>query len=614
MRNALQASGFAALFLAAWTVRAGAFEIFGIKFFESEAARVEVIDPQTFRLSFEAGGGAVEERLKAASALWSGRRGPVSGDAGLIALADGDYGALLDTLYDLGHYGAVISIRIGGAEAAGLDAFAEFPEGVKVEVAVDPGPRFTFGRFALVNAPPGLDPPRTGDPARAGAIRALAEAGIEAWRDRGHALARISGEEFLADHPNRKLSATLAFDPGPKLKFGLVAVEGSTAVERDFLIFMSGLRPGRAFSPAALDQAETRLAGLGTFTSVRLVEGAEAGPDGTLPVTIAVSDRLPRRFGLGAELSTLEGLSLSGFWLHRNLWGRAEQLRLSASIAGLGESDELLGHDLALGADLTLPGFIHPDTVLVLSADAAHLRRPAYREDRLTLGAALSHRFDRYATASLALNLEEARFAEGAAVATYRLFAPELTGEYDRRDDALDPRTGYRISATLAPWYDFNRGGDGFRLEAEARAYLSPGALDRMTLALRARAGSILAAAAAEVPPDRLFFAGGGGSVRGHAYQGIGIGGALPDPAGGLSLAEISAEARFRLNARWSLAAFADAAWVGPGSLPGRNAGFAAGIGAGVRYHTALGPIRLDLALPAQGGELAFYAGLGQAF
>jgi translocation and assembly module TamA len=42
-----------------------------------------------------------------------------------------------------------------------------------------------------------------------------------------------------------------------------------------------------------------------------------------------------------------------------------------------------------------------------------------------------------------------------------------------------------------------------------------------------------------------------------------------------------------------------------------------AGAGVGVRYATPVGPIRLDLALPAggrKGGGLQFYLGIGQAF
>jgi translocation and assembly module TamA len=48
--------------------------------------------------------------------------------------------------------------------------------------------------------------------------------------------------------------------------------------------------------------------------------------------------------------------------------------------------------------------------------------------------------------------------------------------------------------------------------------------------------------------------------------------------------------------------------------------GWQAGAGIGLRYQTALGPIRVDLAVPVQGSDgqdddnVQLYVGLGQAF
>jgi len=62
---------------------------------------------------------------------------------------------------------------------------------------------------------------------------------------------------------------------------------------------------------------------------------------------------------------------------------------------------------------------------------------------------------------------------------------------------------------------------------------------------------------------------------------------------------------------------FVDAGQVNSASAP-FGGGVRAGAGVGARYYTAIGPIRLDFAVPLnkQGGDDTFelYVGIGQAF
>jgi len=56
---------------------------------------------------------------------------------------------------------------------------------------------------------------------------------------------------------------------------------------------------------------------------------------------------------------------------------------------------------------------------------------------------------------------------------------------------------------------------------------------------------------------------------------------------------------------------------VGQGTVTGTGSDWQAGAGLGLRYGTAVGPFRLDLAMPVRGaldGGVQIYAGLGQAF
>jgi translocation and assembly module TamA len=148
-------------------------------------------------------------------------------------------------------------------------------------------------------------------------------------------------------------------------------------------------------------------------------------------------------------------------------------------------------------------------------------------------------------------------------------------------------------------------------------AYFDLAQPGRTVLALRGVTGVISGADRFDVPPDQRFYAGGSGTVRGYRYQSLGPQFARNKPQGGQSLAAATVELRQRIGEDFGAAFFADAGQVGTDSGPfsGR---FRIGLGVGVRYYTAIGPIRVDVAAPLnrpRGGDIGqFYVGLGQAF
>ena len=60
-----------------------------------------------------------------------------------------------------------------------------------------------------------------------------------------------------------------------------------------------------------------------------LITEAEAlDASGAIPIEVAVSERKHRYFGVGATISSTDGGGVEGYWGHRNLFGRAEKLRI----------------------------------------------------------------------------------------------------------------------------------------------------------------------------------------------------------------------------------------------------------------------------------------------
>ncbi len=66
----------------------------------------------------------------------------------VLAAARADYARLVGLLYERGYFAPVISIRINGKEAAEISAIAPPPIVQRVEISMQTGPLFRFGKTA----------------------------------------------------------------------------------------------------------------------------------------------------------------------------------------------------------------------------------------------------------------------------------------------------------------------------------------------------------------------------------------------------------------------------------------------------------------------------------
>ncbi|SIS57992.1 autotransporter assembly complex protein TamA [Phaeovulum vinaykumarii] len=538
--------------------------------------------------------------------------------AEVLAAARGDYARLLAALYDAGHYGGQIHLRLDGREAATigpLDAPARIG---RVEVSVTPGPRFSFAQAKAAPLPPGADLPegyRPGAVARSGVIASAARDGVTAWRAAGHAKARLSDQRLIADHRSATLAASLAFQPGPRVRFGQLRLAETGRTRPARLAKIAGFPQGEVFAPAELDRVRARLLRTGVFASVALTEAERLGPDDSLDVTLGVVDQKPRRLGFGAEVSSLDGVSLSGYWLHRNLWRGAERLRVEAEIEGIGAQTG--GTDYTLGLRLERPATPGPDTSAYLETRLERLDEEDYTETTGAIELGFSHWFSEKLTAEAGLGYAVSRVEDALGTTHYRRLELPMAITWENRDTPIDPRNGIYATAAARPFLGFGTTGTGAQIKADLRGYRT---LGRVTMAGRVQLGSVTGSGLLETPRDYLFYSGGGGTVRGQPYQSLGVsvtqGGTTLD-LGGRGFVGVSLEARTRVTDKIGVVAFYDAAGVGTNSLPGDGASWHSGAGLGLRYDTGIGPIRLDVAGPVSGGTgtgAQVYIGIGQAF
>lgn len=636
-----QASVFGAALLAftALVSPAQAFDLFGIHLWgESKDADADsvIADPHKYTVEIAQGENNETKKLvEGASSLIADEDKPASGAAGLLAKARGDYRRILGALYADGRYGGTISIKVDGREAADIPPDATLSNPATVTIAVDPGPQFLFATARVRNmAPPPVDPKdevdrpeeqgfAPGDVARSTAIVRAERLAVDAWREQGHPKAKIVSRDVLADHDNSRVDATIEVDPDRRAAFGPITVTGTERMDPEFVAFITGLQPGVEYDPDEIERAKKRLSRLEVFRSARVEEAEAITSNGLLPITVAVQEQKLRRFGLGGSYSTLDGAGFEAFWLHRNLFGRAERLRFDARISGIGDqSYDPQDYSYLLGVSFTKPGVYTPDTDFISSLIGERKVLDAYTQTSLTADAGFTHTFSDELTGKITASVSKSRFDDDFFGERDFLTAGLVgTLTYDSRDSKVDPSRGHFLEGLISPFYEFEYGNFATKFTAEGRTYYSLDADNKYILAGRLKLGSIVGAEVAELPPDQLFFAGGGGSIRGYAYRNVGVNVSRDGEdyvIGGRSLIESSVEARIRMTETIGVVGFVDAGYVGEESFPDFAESLRVGVGAGLRYNTGLGPIRLDFAVPLDptddDPDFAFYVGIGQAF
>ncbi len=544
----------------------------------------------------------------------------------LLAAAQADYTRMIEALYALGYYSAVVRILVDGREAAEIPPLSAPSDISRIVIDVAPGKPFRFGQAAIAPVAPGdaLIPEfRRGKPALATTVRDAALGAVTGWREAGYAKAEIADQTITARHSDARLDVDVDVAPGRRLSFGDVIVRGESAVRSARVRQIAGIPRGEQFSPSDVERAAERLRRTGTFRSVQVSEAETAAPDGSLDVFIDVTDRKPRRFGAGVELSTFDGLTLSGFWLHRNLLGGAERFRVE------GEATQLGGQggnpDFSLSARFEKPAVYGPDTLFFAYAGLDYLDEPDFISESAEIGLGVSQEFSPTLTGELGIELSYQRVTD--------LFLPKLpNGEHptrelllfsvptaltwDTRNNELDATAGYFLRAELEPFVSVEDGDGGARLEFDGRVYRGFGEGDRTVLAARLQFGSLYGPDATDAPPDFLYYSGGGGTVRGQPFRSLDADYGTTR-LGGRSFVGLSGEVRFDVTDTIGLVAFADAGYVGTESFYDGSGEWHSGGGLGLRYNTPVGPIRLDIAGPISGDTsdgVQLYVGIGQAF
>jgi len=337
---------------------------------------------------------------------------------------------------------------------------------------------------------------------------------------------------------------------------------------------------------------------------------------------VEVTEREPRYVGFGAKYSTTDGSVSNAYWGHRNLFGGGETLRLDAQVSWFGGTPDAVpdadpfGYKVA--ATFAKPGIYTPADDLVAQAAVLREVTDAYVRDAGTFLGGIRHRFDDQFTMQVGLDLEQSRVQDWSGTNNYFVAGIPVDVAYDTTDNRFDPSQGIRFHTTVEPFAYLGDGGAGpVMMKGSLSAYRALDDENRYIIAGRVAAGSIIGADLLDVPPQRRFYVGGGGSLRGFDYQSASPRNAQGNIIGGMSFFTASAEMRMRITDTIGIVPFFDMGAAFASETPDFD-GLRYSAGIGLRYYTALGPIRLDFAVPLNrrdgDSRYGIYVSLGQSF
>ncbi len=559
----------------------------------------------------------VRERLIEASSIMNAESNGLDDAQELLAASLSDYATLVQILYDEGYFSPVVNIRVNGREAATIPVLDAPGTVNSVAISVQTGPAFTFGQARIAPLAPDTELPEnfaSGQIATTGAIRDAASAGVQQWRNVGHAKANVGQQRIVARNRQAVLDADITLAPGPKLRFGKLNIPQDSYVRPEAIGKIAGFPTGEVYDPEKVQLVGTRLRRTGSFSSVTLSEAETPNPDGTLDFDAVVVDQVPRRVSFGASISSSQGMELSASWMHRNLFGNAERFQIEGSVSNIGGEEPIDG---GLSIRLDQPAKLGPDDNIFYLGQIGTDNQEHYTLTRFYLGGGVRRVFSDTLYAELGVNAGLSRADDVFGERDFYLMTFPLRVNWDERDSKVSATKGYFLDSFATPFLGLNDTESGVYGYFDARGYLSLTSSASIVLAGRLQLGTVIGPSLSDISPEFLFYSGGAGTVRGQPYEslGVAVNGGI---SGGRSLLGLSAEVRGRITDSISLVGFFDIAAVGRDQFVTSGSPYHSGAGLGVRYDLGgLGPLRLDLALPVEGTTddgLQFYLGIGQAF
>ncbi|MEW6670297.1 MAG: BamA/TamA family outer membrane protein [Thermodesulfobacteriota bacterium] len=419
---------------------------------------------------------------------------------------------------------------------------------------------------------------------------------LKACGNSGYPFAGVTGK-VTVNTQTHTASIYFRLNPQQQYAFGpLKILPNDTGVNDIVIVRAVSFKEGELYVADKVDRSRRNLFDLDMF-QLALIKPEAPEPDAAaVPMTVQLTAKKRQNIRFGVGYGSEDGFRLKGAWTYRNPWGWAGKTSLSAKRSDLIEN---------IQADYIQPYFLDARNTLRSKIGFEREKFESYTNLKTFGAAGLERNFMENWTVAAGYNLEmndlenveitDPEELKRVARQNIYFISSLLTGlTYNSTDNALDPNKG-SIASLSAEWASDLLGSEirFVRPALELKRYQP--VFESITVAGRVRYETIVTDDSTSIPIFKRLFLGGSNTVRGYDFQKIPPLDNNGSPLGGLSALNASLELRFPIYPKVTGVVFGDMGHLNSDYFRIDTPEMYYTGGAGIRYHTILGPLRLDL-------------------
>jgi translocation and assembly module TamA len=432
--------------------------------------------------------------------------------------------------------------------------------------------------------------------------------------------AQLAESSATVDPEVRRALLHVVIDSGPEVRLGGLRIEGLQRYPAAVINNLNQIKPGDEYNETVLQEFQARLQGTGYFSGVEVSadmselldesiqemtedqkaaapKPAIAAAPVTTPVLVRVTENKQKNVSVGLGYSTNTRYRAQANYDDLSVFGlRMKNAIVLETLRQTARTDFYFpttpkGYNDSIGA-----GFERNDVQGELTSTVSVAARRAWGTPQLERSLTLEY-------------LGEVRTVDGQPSTSSKSLPLTYSVTKRRLDNLFMPTSGYVLNATLGgallPVLTDERFIRATTRFINYRPITSSG-----TLVLRGEAGAVASKRKDGVPSTFMFRAGGDQSVRGYAYQELGVmEGTATVP--GRYLLTGSAEYQYWIKPPWGVAVFYDA---GNAADSLKDLHPKSGYGVGVRWRSPVGPINGDIAYGHAVKKFRLHFSLGFTF
>lgn len=494
---------------------------------------------------------------------------------------------------------------------------------ILITVSIDTGPVYPFASFKIMAAEETctsypldsicLDDlgVTLGSPAYPSVIFDAEDIFLDIMAHQGYPIATVLYRRVVADQSTKSIAVTLEVDTGPLATFGTTEIIGNKDILPVFFCKKIEWQEGQIYCPESVCRTLNALEASGLFSSINITNAEETLPDNSLPMVLTVKEGKHRSVAFGVGYATDLGPGVTAEWEHRNMRSRGERLRFLANIWQIKQEGFVR---------YIVPDFGHPRQDLIWQAEVEHEITKGFVESALILSGTIERQVDdnfRFSYGAVATRLRNSHSNNNG---NFNIFKLPLQGMWTYTNSILDPTQGIGFHAKIIPAIQTLSPRCAYCTNLfTTTAYKPLDENEHFVLAAKAVVGSIYGTSDKRLPPSERFYAGSDSLLRGYRYLTVSPLGPHHKPIGGRSMMILSLESRMRIYDPFGVVLFYDVGNVYHPPVPQFHHKQLQSTGLGLRYHTPVGPIRIDIAFPLTprrhlDSTFQLYFSIGQSF